>query len=161
MNSGTRTICRAKGRSTACGSQGRSTWGTYLVTQQEYERVMGTNPSEFSATGQHKDQVTGQETKRFPVEHVSCDDAVEFCRKLSDMPAEKAAGRWYRLPSEAQWEYARRAGSTGRYSFSWGRSGVPREYEEKELSDYGWPSDNSGGMPHAVGGKRRKRMGIV
>ena len=95
--------------------------GRYLVTQEEYQRVVGNNPSEFSATGQHKDQVAGQDTKRFPVENVSWDDAVEFCRKLSEMPEEKAAGRTYRLPSEAQWEYACRAGSTGRYSFSSGR----------------------------------------
>ena len=104
--------------------------GMYVVTQEEYQRVMGTNPSEFSATGKGKDKVAGQDTKRFPVEKVSWDDAVEFCRKLSDMPEEKAAGRMYRLPSEAQWEYACRAGSTGRYSFSSGDSdsqGVRRE----------------------------------
>ena len=67
--------------------------GMYEVTQEEYQRVMGTNPSEFSATGKEKDKVAGQDTKRFPVEKVSWDDAVEFCRKLSEMPEEKAAGR--------------------------------------------------------------------
>ena len=116
--------------------------GMYVVTQDEYQRVMGTNPSEFSATGKQKDKVSGQDTKRFPVENVSWDDAVEFCRKLSEMPEEKAAGRMYRLPSEAQWEYACRAGSTGRYSFSSGRNGVPKESEENELSDYGWFGGN-------------------
>ncbi len=65
--------------------------GTYLVTQGEYEKVMGNNPSEFSATGKQKDKIGGQETKRFPVENVSWDDAVEFCRKLSDLPEERAA----------------------------------------------------------------------
>jgi formylglycine-generating enzyme required for sulfatase activity len=134
--------------------------GTYLVTQGEYQRVTGVNPSEFSATGQHKDQVAGQETKQFPVEHVSWDDAVEFCRKLSEMPEEKAAGRWYRLPSEAQWEYACRAGSTGRFSFSPGGNAMPREYEDNALSDYGWYNGNSGGMPHAVGGKRPSAWGL-
>ena len=104
--------------------------GIYEVTQEEYQRVMGVNPSEFSATGKGKAKVGGQETKRFPVENVSWDDAVDFCRKLSDFPQEKAAGRTYRLPSEAQWEYACRAGSTGRYSFSAGRSGAPKESEE-------------------------------
>ncbi|MGA2030926.1 MAG: bifunctional serine/threonine-protein kinase/formylglycine-generating enzyme family protein [Thermoguttaceae bacterium] len=133
--------------------------GTYLVTQQEYERVMGTNPSEFSAT-KNKDKVAGQDTKRFPVEHVSWDDAVAFCRKLSEMPEERSAGRTYRLPSEAQWEYACRAGSIGRYGFSSGRGGVPREYEEHELSDYGWFGDNSGGMTHVVGGKRPSAWGL-
>ena len=69
--------------------------GTYLVMQQEYQRVMGTNPSEYSATGKCKDKVAGQDTKRFPVENVSWDDAVEFCRKLSEMPEERSAGRRY------------------------------------------------------------------
>ena len=141
--------------------------GTYLVTQGEYQRVMGVNPSAFSATGGDKDKVAGQDTKRFPVENVSWDDAVEFCRKLSDMPAEKAAGRTYLLPSEAQWEYACRAGSTGRYSFSSG--GLSRVSSDEtgtvplarvELSDYGWFGDNAGGMPHAVGLKRASAWGL-
>src|SRR5208337_4974354 len=109
-------------------------FGTYLVTQQEYERVMGTNPSEFSATGKNKDKVAGKDTKRFPVETVSWDDAVEFCRKLSEMPEEKTAGRRYVLPSEAQWEYACRAGNLGRYGFSLGGKAVPKEYDENGLS---------------------------
>ena len=134
--------------------------GIYLVTQQEYQRVMGSNPSEFSATGKSKDKVAGQDTKRFPVECVSWDDAVEFCRKLSEMPEERSAGRRYVLPSEAQWEYACRAGSIDRYSFSSGRSGIPKEYEDHELSDYGWFSDNAGGMAHAVGGKRPSAWGL-
>ena len=134
--------------------------GIYVVTQGEYQRLMGSNPSEFSATGPHKDRVAGQETKRFPVEFVSWDDAVEFCRKLSETPEEKAVGRTYLLPSEAQWEYACRAGSTGRYGFSVGRSAIPREYEEKALSDYGWFDGNSGGMSHVVGGKRPNAWGL-
>ncbi len=128
--------------------------GTYLVTQEEYQRVIGTNPSEFSATGNSVSKVAGQDTKRFPVECVSWDNAVEFCRKLSEAPEEKAAGRTYRLPSEAQWEYACRAGSTGRYDFSSGRSGIPKEYEEHEFSEYGWFNGNSKGMPHPVKLKR-------
>jgi formylglycine-generating enzyme required for sulfatase activity len=132
--------------------------GTYLVTQGEYQRVMGVNPSEFSATG--KGKVAGQDTKRFPVECVSWDDAVEFCRKLSEIPEEKAAGRTYLLPSEARWEYACRAGSTGRYGFSSVRNAIAKEYEEKTLSDYGWFSDNAGGMPHPVGLKRASGWGL-
>ena len=134
--------------------------GTYLVTQQEYQRVMGTNPSEFSATGKSKEKVAGKDTKQFPVECVSWDDAAEFCRKLSEMPEERAGGRTYRLPSEAQWEYACRAGSTGRYSFSSGRSGIPKEYEEHKLSDYGWFNGNAGWMTHAVGGKQASAWGL-
>jgi serine/threonine-protein kinase len=134
--------------------------GTYLVTQQEYQRVMGTNPSEFSATGKGKDKVTGQDTKQFPVEMVSWDDAVEFCRKLSEMPEERSAGRTYRLPSEARWEYACRAGNTGRYGFSLGGKAVPKEHDENGLSDYGWFNGNSAEMPHAVGGKRASAWGL-
>jgi formylglycine-generating enzyme required for sulfatase activity len=128
--------------------------GTYLVTQGEYEKVMGSNPSEFSVTGNGKDKVAGQDTKRFPVEWVSRDDAVEFCRKLSEMPEERAAEHTYRLPSEAQWEYACRAGNLGRYSFSMGGKAVPKEDDENGLSDYGWFGGNSSGMPHVVGGKK-------
>jgi formylglycine-generating enzyme required for sulfatase activity len=134
--------------------------GMYKVTQEEYQRVMSVNPSTFSATGDHKDKVAGQDTKRLPVENVSWDDAGEFCRKLSEMPGEKAAGRTYQLPSEAQWEYACRAGSAGRFSFSSGRSGIPRESEEKELSDYAWFKDNAGEMTHTVGGKRPGAWGL-
>jgi serine/threonine-protein kinase len=134
--------------------------GIYLVTQQEYQRVTGNNPSEFSATGKHKDQVAGQETKQFPVECVSWHEAVEFCRKLADLPEEKAAGRTYLLPSEAQWEYACRAGNMGRYGFSSARNSIPWEYEEKALVDYGWFNGNADGMPHAVGLKRASAWGL-
>ncbi len=112
---------------------------------------MGTNPSWFCATGKLTDAVAGQDPKRYPVGNVSWDDAVEFCRELSDLPEEAAAGRTYRLPSEAQWEYACRAGSTGRYSFSSGRRGIPND---DEVSEHGWFGDNAGGMPHAVGLKQ-------
>ncbi|MFO0819474.1 MAG: SUMF1/EgtB/PvdO family nonheme iron enzyme [Pirellulales bacterium] len=92
--------------------------GVYEVTQGEYERVMGANPSHFSLAGDGKTEVTGVDTSRFPVERVSWEDAVEFCRKLSSLPAERAAGRSYRLPTEAEWEYACRAGTTT--PFFWG-----------------------------------------
>jgi formylglycine-generating enzyme required for sulfatase activity len=76
--------------------------GLYPVTQRQYETVMGTNPSYYNAG-------KGGGTD-FPVERVSWDDAVAFCAKLSALPAEKQAGRVYRLPTEAEWEYACRAG---------------------------------------------------
>jgi len=134
--------------------------GVTKVTQEEYQRVMDSNPSLFSATGKGKDKVAGQDTKRFPVENVTWDEAVEFCRKLSKMPEEKAAGRSYRLPSEAQWEYACRAGSTGRFSFTSGRGGMLKEYEEPEVPEYGWFNANAGGMTHAVGLKRANAWGL-
>jgi formylglycine-generating enzyme required for sulfatase activity/outer membrane protein assembly factor BamB len=90
--------------------------GVYEVTQKEYRRVMGTNPSFFSPTGPGKKDVAGQKADRFPVEQVSWHDAAAFCRKLSDRPAEKKAGRVYRLPTEAEWEYACRAGTKSAFS---------------------------------------------
>ncbi len=83
--------------------------GMYPVTQRQYEVVMDNNPSYFtSAKGGGPDH---------PVERISWEEAVEFCRKLSALPAEKEAGRVYRLPAEAEWEYACRAGSSEPTSF--------------------------------------------
>jgi formylglycine-generating enzyme required for sulfatase activity len=80
--------------------------GVYPVTQEQYQEVMGVNPSWFAATGRGKDQVEGVDTARFPVESVSWEDAVAFCEKLSERPEEKIAERAYRLPTEVEWEYA-------------------------------------------------------
>ena len=80
--------------------------GVFEVTQGEYEKVMGANPSFFSVKGGGKQRVEGKETTQLPVENVSWLDAVEFCKKLS--AKEK---KTYRLPTEAEWEYACRAGS--------------------------------------------------
>jgi formylglycine-generating enzyme required for sulfatase activity len=85
--------------------------GAYEVTQGQYEKVMGTNPSYFSPQGPGKDRVKGLDTREFPVEGVSWQDAMAFCKKLSELPEEKKAGRRYRLPKEAEWEYACRAGT--------------------------------------------------
>ena len=134
--------------------------GVTDVTQGEYQRVMGANPSEFSATGQHKDQVRGQDTKGFPVEHVSWDDLVNFCRKLSNLPEEKAAGHTYRLPSEAQWEYACRAGNAGRWCFSAQPDPSPVAVEEKLLGEYAWCGGNADHMTHASGQKRANAWGL-
>ncbi|MCY2987641.1 MAG: formylglycine-generating enzyme family protein [Planctomycetota bacterium] len=84
--------------------------GVYEVTQEEYERVIGKNPSIFRSG-------SGQDTSRFPVESISWDDAVEFCRELSSLPGERSAGRVYRLPTEAEWEYACRARTTTTFHF--------------------------------------------
>ena len=91
--------------------------GVFEVTQAQYERVMGKNPSSFSSSGTSKDKVAGKDTSKFPVEKVSWDDAVEFCRRLSNLPEERAAGNTYRLPTEAEWEYACRAGTTTPFHF--------------------------------------------
>jgi formylglycine-generating enzyme required for sulfatase activity/uncharacterized caspase-like protein len=75
--------------------------GKYAVTQSQYQAVMGTNPSHFTENGANR-----------PVEQVSWQDAGAFCEKLSQQ-----AGRTYRLPSEAEWEYACRAGITTPFHF--------------------------------------------
>lgn len=80
--------------------------GETEVTQQQYQIVMGVNPSAFSATGQHTKAVEGMNTDEFPVESVSWHDAKRFINELNNLPAEKKAGRIYALPTEAQWEVA-------------------------------------------------------
>ena len=85
----------------------------YTVTQEQWQAVMGKNPSYFSRDGDGKDKVKDikdEDLKQFPVESVSWDDAQEFIKKLNEK--EKGRGYLYRLPSEAEWEYACRGGAT-------------------------------------------------
>ncbi len=103
--------------------------GMHEVTQEQYEKVTGTNPSQFKGV-------------QNPVEQVSWDDAVEYCRKLSALPAEQSAGYVYRLPTEAEWEYACRAGTYSRFSFG---------NDVKELVRHGWVKSNSDAETHLVG----------
>jgi formylglycine-generating enzyme required for sulfatase activity len=119
--------------------------GIYPVTQGEYEKVIGSNPSWFSDGSGGKEKVIGN-TSRYPVESVSWEDAVAFCDKLSDLDREKAARRVYRLPTEAEWEYACRAGTKTRYY-----SGD----DEDDLKNVGWYSANSGARTHEVGEKKK------
>jgi len=84
--------------------------GIYPVTQEQYENVMGRNPSYFSSTGCGKDRVRGMDTRAFPVEQVSWHDARAFVECLASLPQEKEAGRYYRLPREAEWEHSCRGG---------------------------------------------------
>jgi len=81
--------------------------GMYEVTQEEYQKVMGQNPSRYQG-------------KRFPVESVTWNDCVAFCARLSALPEEKKAGRAYRLPTEAEWEYACRGGAKDSKIYWWG-----------------------------------------
>jgi formylglycine-generating enzyme required for sulfatase activity len=86
--------------------------GVCEVTQAEYEKVMGANPAHFrEGNGGGPDH---------PVESISHDDALAFCRRLSELPQEKKAGRLYRLPTEAEWEHAARAGADTPYVFGTG-----------------------------------------
>jgi formylglycine-generating enzyme required for sulfatase activity len=103
--------------------------GMYLVTQKEFQRVMKYNPSCFSldgtgrpgvnyilAPGEGKAMVVGS-SETYPVESVSWHETKEFCEKLSALDAEQKAGRKYRLPTEAEWEYACRGGATSPFHF--------------------------------------------
>jgi len=108
--------------------------GKYEVTQAQYQAIMGTNPSYFSKGGD------------YPVENVSWNDAVEFCQKLS-----AKTGKTFKLPSEAQWEYACRAGTQTRYYYG---------DDASQLGDYAWYDDNSGNQTHQVGQKNPNNFGL-
>jgi len=112
--------------------------GITEVTQSQYEHVVGHNPSRSKGSNN-------------PVEDVSWKDAVEFCRLLSELPAEQSAGRIYRLPTEAEWEYACRAGTTTSYSFG---------DDVSQLNKYAWFGDNSEKTTHAVGTKLPNPWGL-
>ena len=107
----------------------------YQVTQAQWEAVMGDNPSGCKGNSNR------------PVENVSWDDTQEFLARLSAADGR----RRYALPSEAQWEYACRAGSTGAYYFG---------DDEAQLGDYAWYSDNADSATHPVGEKRPNAWGL-
>jgi formylglycine-generating enzyme required for sulfatase activity len=136
--------------------------GIHEVTQGEYKKVMGNNPSWFSAGGGGKDNVAGQSTDRHPVEQVSWKEAIAFCNKLSERDGlkpyyrseegEPLGGDGYRLPTEAEWEYACRAGSTTKYSFG---------DDESLLKQYAWYDESfSTGKTHPVGQKQPNAFGL-
>ena len=120
------------------GPEGGFSIGVHEVTQSQYEAVMGNNPSSIKG-------------KNNPVENVFWGDAVAFCAKLSALPAEVAAGHVYRLPTEAEWEYACRAGTTTAYSFG---------EDAKDLGKYAWFGDNSREITHPVGEKLPNGWGL-
>ena len=120
--------------------------GVTEVTQGQYEKVTGTNPSYFQ-----KQLISENDSSVYPVDSVSWEDAVGFCKKLSDLPKEREAGRIYRLPTEAEWEYACRAGSKTAYSF--GESSIT-------LGDYAWVLNNSNNQTHPVGKKKPNAWGL-
>jgi formylglycine-generating enzyme required for sulfatase activity len=114
--------------------------GMCEVTQMQYQAIMGSNPSKFK----------GDPT--CPVETVSWEDASAFCRKLGELPAERTAGAKYRLPTEAEWEYACRAGTKTTY-----HSGDDVE----TLLEHAWLAPNAGGKTHPVGQKSPNNLGRV
>jgi formylglycine-generating enzyme required for sulfatase activity len=110
--------------------------GKYEVTQEQWEAVMGHNPSQFKGPNN-------------PVERVSWHDCQTFLAKLNEKLG--ADGGEFSLPTEAQWEYACRAGTTTQYSFGDDFSGI---------GDYAWCGGNSEGMPHPVGQKKPNAWGL-
>jgi formylglycine-generating enzyme required for sulfatase activity len=108
--------------------------GKYPITQEQYQEVMGNNPSYFM----HKPQN--------PVENVSWNDAQAFCEKLSQL-----TGKNYRLPTNSEWEYACRAGTETLFSFG-------NDFDQ--LKDYAWYEDNSGLITHPVGQKLPNNWGL-
>ena len=128
----------------------QSYWlGKYEVTQGQYQAVMGTNPSTFCGVSN-------------PVEMVSWDEAMEFCAKLT--ANEKAAGHLpagykYTLPTEAQWEYACRAGTTS--ALNNGKE-VAEDwmYPDANVDELAWYSSNSGNSSHEVGQKLPNAWGF-
>ena len=107
--------------------------GMYEVTQELWEAVMGSNPSYFK--GAQK-----------PVESVSWNDCQEFVSRLNSL-----TGRTFRLPTEAEWEYAARGGNKSSH-YKYSGSG--------NIGDVAWYWDNSGKKPHAVGTKTANELGI-
>ena len=131
--------------------------GVYEVTQSQYEKVMGANPSEFKGSLREGDSSTR------PVDNVSWVNAVVFCKKLSKLPEEKKAGRVYRLPTEAEWEFACRAGSVTKYHFEEKLTSAS-DYAWLNLNmsvrDYAWFKLNSNEQTHPVGEKKTNAWGL-
>ena len=121
----------------------------HLVTQEQFQKAMGTNPSRWKGD-------------KNPVEQVRWSDAVRFCNKRSELEGLQPCydlktwkcdfdANGYRLPTEAEWEYACRAGTTTAYFFGDAPS---------KLGDYAWFDKNSGGRPRPVGQKQSNPWGL-
>lgn len=108
--------------------------GQYEVTQEQWTVMMGSNPSLFKG-------------ETYPVENVSWDDVQAFIKRLNI----RENGIQYRLPSEAEWEYAARAGTTTAYSFG---------NDPNQLGEYAWYGENAGGQTHPVGQKNPTPWGL-
>lgn len=116
--------------------------GKYEVTQQQWAAVMGDNPSRFKG-------------RNNPVDNVSWYDCKDFIKHLN----QKFGGEPFRLPSEAEWEYACRAGGDADYSFSSKDEDLFGEGEAK-LSEYAWFEDNARGRSQTVGLKKPNPWGL-
>lgn len=120
--------------------------GVTQVTQRQYAVVMGKNPSSFSKTGGGADHVKGMDTSDFPVEMISWHDTLEFCKTLSAKEHRK-----YRLPTEAEWEYACRAGTVTNWCHG---------DDQASLQHYAWYGGNANGTIHPVAKKKPNAWGL-
>jgi eukaryotic-like serine/threonine-protein kinase len=126
--------------------------GATEVTQRQYREIMGSNPSYFSTKGSGKDKIpAGEDTDEYPVECVSWEEAKEFCRRLNAKDTKKPAGWEYRLPTEAEWEYACRAGTKTKYHTG---------DSENDLKNAGWYEGNTSDKPQRVAQKKPNAFGI-
>ena len=119
-------------------------FGKYEVTQAQWVAVMGSNPSDFKGADN-------------PVEWVTWDDCQKFLKKLNELPAVKVSGLVFRLPTDAEWEYACRAeATTGKYC----KLADGTEISTKSLGKVAWFDDNSSGTTHPVGQKEPNAFGL-
>ncbi|MCC6822249.1 MAG: formylglycine-generating enzyme family protein [Verrucomicrobia subdivision 3 bacterium] len=159
MGSPTNEVDREGAEAIGTGAEGPQTamtisrgyWmGKYEVTQGEYLALMGSNPSCFSTNNGFPEDLSR------PVELVEWEDATAYCAALTER--ERLAGRIgtnsvYRLPTEAEWEYACRAWTSTRFSY-----GDDPGYTN--LTNYAWYWDNNGGTMHPVGQKLANPWGL-
>jgi formylglycine-generating enzyme required for sulfatase activity/serine/threonine protein kinase len=133
----------------------------FEVTQGQYERIVGKNPSFYAASGAGSKAVEGINTLAHPVESVTWHDAVNFCVKLGSFEEESLTGSQrgafaspgqIRLPTEAEWEYSCRAGTTTRF---W-----PGD-KDSDLASAAWVDAKvTGWSPHTVGGLKANPFGL-
>ena len=125
----------------------RDFWiGKFPVTQEEYEALMGHNPSHFKRG-------------RYPVESVSWDDARAFCERLNRRYSRVLPRNYqFDLPTEAQWEYACRSGI--RTALNSGKKLTSRMHSCFNLDEVAWYCENANGRPHTVGRKQPNANGL-
>lgn len=112
--------------------------GRYPVTQEQWQKVMGNNPSYFKG-------------EKHPVENISWVEIQTFFQKLNSLEETNGNNCFYRLPTEAEWEYSARAGTTTAYFFG---------NDEWKLKEYAWFLENSGFETHPVGLKKPNPWGL-
>ena len=117
--------------------------GKFEVTQSQWTAVMGNNPANFWGDNN-------------PVEQVTWEDCKKFLEKLNAMPEVRASGLAFRLPTEAEWEYACRAGGTGDYC----KLADGTEITKSTLGEVAWYSNNSEKKTHPVGLKKPNAFGL-